>query len=182
MENDTFVAEDKVYALWWEGPFTLEELHSLSKNDEVLPKAWTIYSIYSDHPLYGKNSLTYVGKSRDVLGRLKRHRGDWWYGKVHVASVYEFTNWKNYHGQKHGDAIIIPEEDKYYKSEEGKVISRVEELLILGLSPAYNLKNKNTARDSSEYRLFNWGFVGDVPREVSSRFWIEDIPSKIEQE
>ncbi len=182
MNDEIFKAEESIYGLWWEGPYTLDELHSHATSNEMTPSAWTIYSIYSDHPLYGHNVLTYVGKSLDVLGRLKNHNNEWWHGGVvRVASIYKFTTWKKYYNDSYADAIIPSRQGKY-NDNNGQIVSRVEELLILGLSPAYNNKNKSTANKSYDYRIFNYGSVGTVPREVSSRFWIENVPENSEQE
>ena len=118
-----------------------------------------------DHPLYGRDALTYIGKAvKQVLSvRVKQH--EWWANKVYVASVFKFENWEK--SQNWTYKIAIKDDD---------IISKIEELLIYSLSPAYNQRNKRTAKNSQQIRIFNTGQHGVLPTEISGMYNIEHIP------
>ena len=154
-----------IYELHWEGPFSKKELKSYAKVEKESANIWKLYAIYDDHPLYGKDSLCYIGKAVDqsVLKRASQH--DWWEEKIYVASIWEFESW-----QKSGDWSY---EDAKTDSE---IVSKLEELLIFALTPAYNKRNKSSAKFSRQSRIFNTGNLGDLPAEVSGWYAIEGSP------
>jgi len=73
-----------------------------------------------------------------------------------LGIIYKFDTWettnkvfaKNWH--KH----------KKYVVKKPEIISPIEELLICALWPAGNSRNKNTAKNSWRFRVFNTGFMG----------------------
>lgn len=52
-----------IYEVYWEGPFTIKELKKYAKAQPDLSKYWSLYAKYEDHQIYGREVLTYIGKS-----------------------------------------------------------------------------------------------------------------------
>jgi len=155
--------EEKIYEVYWSGPY------SLNKAKNLKPKKankFVLYKIYQTHPLYGPDSLVYIGKTeRGGDTRINEH-SDWLdydkYGKpkIYFASIGEFTDWES-----------TP--DKHFEPIDSSIIGDVEALLIYAHQPAYNTMNKKTAGRSRGIRVFNTGEYGALQDEVSALFhWI----------
>lgn len=174
------MAGEHIFCLDWDGPYDLEELiHEAEEHPEALEK-WRIYTIYSHHPLYGQEVLSYIGKAIDqnVVQRLKQHK--WWDGIVYVASIYDFEklgkDWALYENADYPDAISTKKDNVEYE-KNSTIVSRIEELLIYSLAPAYNTRNKKKASESKDYRVFNTGNIAQLPYEVSGYFHLEASPN-----
>lgn len=76
--------------------------------------------------------------------------------------IHDFENWTQSDLKGYDDIII-----------DANTISQIEEILIYALAPAYNSRNKNSARNSANTRLFNTGSVGDIPMELSGLYSVE---------
>ena len=186
-----YTPETDVFEVHWEGPFTYEEFGAQFDNIEseengLKKDAWVLYALYDDHPLYGKDVLYYIGKSKKIQERLKNHFDDWWGGKkCYIASVYEFENWKSSDESADYEGALKPEKIKNSKkvwTNEGNdlQISCIEELLIYGLTPAGNIRNKGSAKNSRNYRIFNTGSLGSLPSEVSGGYMLEHSINLVE--
>ena len=168
--------EEKLYEIFWDGPFTIDELEEYAAEEPELAKYWSLYAKYEDHPIYGNNVLTYIGKAekQDVLKRLKQH--DLEREKIYVGIIYKFESWaksnSNYEKDwaKHENVI-----------KDATIISPIEELFIHALWPAGNLRNKNTAKNSWPFRIFNTGYKGSIPQEVSGHYTLENLPETLKQ-
>jgi hypothetical protein len=162
---------EEIYEVYWEGPFDKKAFAKQLKRKKA-PKAWTLYAMYDDHPLYGKGALTYLGKAvkQPLELRVKQHH--WWAEFLYVGTIREFSDWKDsYENWEYKDAI-----------RDAAIVASVEELLIFGLSPAYNQKNKKSANKSFNTRVFNTGNLGVIPAEVSGIYHVEKAPDPISKD
>ena len=172
---------EQIFEIDWNGPYTFEQLKEYDADDPGFTNSLSLYAKYQDHPLYGRKSLTYIGKAieQSVVKRLSQH--DLYTETLYVGTIYPFKSWElsetNYKKSY---------ESQYYvrhKEGDAEIISRVEELLIYALWPAGNSKNKKTAANSWGYRIFNTGHLGDLPPEVSGHYALENAPKpEIEDE
>lgn len=165
---------EEIYELDWNGPYTYETLIEHETDEPEFTNTLSLYAKYEDHPLYGRKVLTYIGKAIDqtVVKRLSQH--DLGTETFYVATIYPFKSWKksaaNYE-KPYLEQFII-------RSGEGHadIISRIEELLIYALWPAGNIRNKKTAHKSWGFRVFNTGYLGDLPAEISGHYALENAP------
>lgn len=164
MDTNTKYTEE-IFEIYWEGPFSKKEFKRQVTKRKSAPKAWCLYAMCDDHPLYGRDALTYIGKAveQPLADRVKQH--DWWANEIYVASVFKFVSWPESQKAPYKNAI-----------RDNSIISKIEELLIYSLSPAYNQRNKKTAKNSQKIRIFNTGQHGVMPTEVSGLYNIEHIP------
>jgi len=158
------VKNEDIYELYWVGPF---DAKAIKKVKEPYHK---LYAVYSPHPIYGKNALTYIGMSkRGASIRIEDHKKKWFDpknigGEVYFASIHGFDKWEN--SPEWGD------HSSGLTDKENELIQKIEALLIFALQPAYNSKNKQSASSSKGIRLFNTGAIGDIPQEISALFHI----------
>ena len=162
---------EKILEIFWEGPFSKESLNSYATANPDAADVWKVYAIYDDHPLYGKDVLSYIGKAvkQPLQKRVNQH--DWWERKIYVASIWNFSSWQKSEDWDYDDALT-----------DDKSVSKVEELLIFALTPAYNKRNKGSAKLSRDTRIFNTGSIGSLPVEVSGWYAIEGSPNPDEDE
>lgn len=120
-----------------------------------------IYQAYGDSPIYGRDVLLYIGKTkRDIIHRTQEH--------IHS----DFERILNLH------LIIGTIEEPFLKAVgPEKAISICESLLITMMKPSYNSFNiKDTGahlKGEEKYLLCNHGNRGDLPLEVSNVWWTE---------
>ena len=170
--------KEEIYEVYWDGPFNIETLDNYAKEEPDLAKLWSLYSKYEDHPLYGRKVLTYIGKAekQTVLERLKQHHLE--REKVYVGIVYKFESWEKSNNtfekdwKQHKEHVV--------KGNE-KIISPIEELFIYSLWPAGNIRNKSSAKNSWQFRVFNTGNKGSIPDEISGHYVLETMPETLKQ-
>ena len=159
---------ETVFEVEWFGPNSLASLEKYAEDNGEEASCWSLYCIYGDHPLYGKNVPVYIGKATGrVPARLKKH-SSWLEGDVYVGTAYKFENWQISEGTTF--------EDKDRVILEDATIQLIEKLMIFSLQPAYNRSNKSTANGASSIRIFNTGRLGDLPTEISGGYAIENVP------
>ncbi|GGX73176.1 hypothetical protein GCM10011309_23960 [Litorimonas cladophorae] len=165
---------EDIYEVTWSGPYTYEELKEYEKVDPDFTNTLSLYAKYQDHPLYGRKVLTYIGKAigQTVVKRLGQHDLDT--ETVYVATIYPFESWKasaaNYKKRFLKQNYIRNGKDHV------EIITGIEELLIYALWPAGNVRNRMAAKNSWGYRIFNTGYLGDLPPEVSGHYALENAP------
>ena len=164
-------SKENILEVFWEGPFSKVDLNKYAKENPDNAKIWKLYAIYDDHPLYGKDVLTYIGKAdkQSLNKRVNQH--SWWEQKIYVASIWNFTSWHKSGDWDYEDALV-----------DSSTIVKLEELLIFALTPAYNKRNKSSAKFSRDTRIFNTGSIGSLPAEVSGWYAIEGSPNPDEEE
>lgn len=131
----------------WQGPLSKEEATELTD-----PRDFGIYQFYGRHPVYGANTLLYIGKARDqTLGRrISQQNFDNFV--CHTAAV--FVGRLAYHE-------VQPDEWK-------ERIGIAEALLIYAHSPAWNAQNLNDYTHIDNLQILNWGDYGMLLPEVST--------------
>jgi len=139
----------------WRGPF---ELDDIKKSNQA--KNYGIYQYYGTHPVYGTNTLLYLGKASDniIQSRIKSHAHNTW----------SSTPIEIYLGN-----IIAHEKlsDKIWSQH----INLAEKLLIYTHSPAWNSQNIKSIvySDFNNVHIFNWGNRAMLLPEVSYERWCE---------
>lgn len=150
--------------VYWEGPFSSEAINKLKGI-----KGHCLYQIYGSHPVYGRDSLLYIGLSdRDeIFTRLKEHT--WIQNQadlcqIYIASCGDFTNWEAWRkdGRRRYD----------YNESKNITLLAIESLLIYAHQPSYNSASlKSTSFAEKPFRLFNSGKRGLLLSEVSTQFY-----------
>lgn len=152
--------KEKIYDVFWEGPYDWTERHEKMKDYHVL------YQLYGLHHLYGYRVLLYIGMTSNIEQRLKWHE-EWVeeeYDKVDIrfGSAGAFRNWQDW------------KEPGNYKKADDDLVKKIEALLIYANQPAYNTINKNGAPTSKGIRIFNSGKSGSLLPEVSYKYFSGD--------
>lgn len=160
--------KEEIFEVYWQGPYRVDNVADDLEDDDK-PENYVLYTIYSSHPLYGKNSLLYIGKTkRGAKERLNEHK---WlssdkYGdvRIYIASLGEFNNWDD------------SNEITFFDRANDDIVSKIESILIYSHQPAYNSMNKKTAQEATNIRIFNTGEYGALRPEISSLY--ENISNK----
>lgn len=130
----------------WEAPISLADALKRKGKDD-----WGLYQIYGQHPVFGPNSLLYVGETKDQSfgGRMGQHKA-WlkWEGDIEIRlgklakGDYTDANWS-------------------------ETLQAVEALTIFWHAPPYN--SRNIARHCTKgYHVQNLGQRGRLLPEYSS--------------
>lgn len=146
----------------WRGPFLVCPIDSENPKAESLNKLVErndrgLYQIYGDHPVYGTDSLHYIGQTegQTFLQRIQQHH---WEREARTITCYV--------GRLYGDAT--PSENEWRKQ-----IVVAEKLLIQAHKPAYNARELSQRLDISfaDFHVLNWGDRRALLPEVSGAFW-----------
>lgn len=153
----------QTWVIHWEGPFALEE----ARKKKGKNSGYVLYQLSGQHHLYGANVLLYIGQtSKGIKTRLGQH--DEWIAdeydemKIRLASIAKFSSWNSFEKSK-----------KPFSNPGIKIVEKTERLLIFACQPAYNVANKNDAREAEEIRIFNTGHSGPIFPEISSRYFLD---------
>ena len=140
----------------WDGPFSVDEACELnSKND------FGIYQIYGQHPVFGRDSLLYIGKTEDFGERFHKHKQRWLSEESDVSIRV--------------GRLELPESDA---SNSSDLIHAAEKLLIYNHAPPYNTHHINRY-DGIQLHVQNWGQRGSLLPESSS---VWSSPRELEHE
>lgn len=140
--------------MYWNGPFTFDKLPDDDKYD------FGIYQVYGYHPIYGNNTLLYIGQTETTLK--KRLANEFW----HKGN--NFSNTTYYLGRIGIDSIKLPIPE---------LLDIVEKILIASHAPAYNADHvQDSLDDLKEFRILNWDNYNLLLPEISverhsSKFW-----------
>ncbi len=145
----------------WEGPFPVgydrqSDLYIAPDLPPDLGGRFGVYQIYGDHPVYGRDSLLYIGETRQsdsgraLVDRLKEHLAQrFWYHTglcIHLGLVTH-------------QEVPVTDRD---------TLDAVESLLIASNVPALNRQHIDFARESArDLLVVNWGFRGRIVPEAS---------------
>lgn len=162
-DNETI----KVYHLsWskykWEG-FFKAPIPEKDKNG--------VYQIYGNHPVYGKDTLLYIGKTKQSFRErldLKQH-GDF------LSNHYSEFSYVHL-------GVLKSWDDFADGTDEEKIITDIEKLLINSHTPAFNsmdVKGILKHEIDNQFTVMNWNLLGDLLPEVSTlrysgKYWIEE--------
>jgi hypothetical protein len=152
----------------WEGNFSVDEVIKNKSGDND----YGVYQIYGKHPIYGLNSLLYIGIATDQTfsKRFDEHNKKW-LRDLDLSSVTVCL----------GDVYLQP--GKVYKESEDfvspeeweRITKQCEQLLIYALAPGYNSRNKQSINELElrELHILNWGDRRDLFPEISGDRWTE---------
>ena len=153
--------EMKIIDVIWEGPFDLKydrktDEYSPPSLPKKLVKKATVYQIYGQHLVYGRNVLLYIGKTEQGVNmRLKEHLRGRFADEVEL-SVRMGT--------------LYDENENPIRSK--KWILAVESLLIVAHKPAMIRQYLDCPNDdAAKIHLRNWGLIGDILPECSGGYW-----------
>ena len=161
---------ETIFELYWEGPFDANKFFNDTGIEELKePESKALYQIYGDHPVYGPNSLLYIGESEeqgDIITRIKQHH--WLKNQagecsIYVASCYERLSIDS----------PVAKDHKYFKGSTSELtIKNIESLLIYAHQPSKNSQCiKSLAIPPSHFRIFNYWKRKSLDRELSTRFY-----------
>jgi len=155
--------EMKAIHIDWEGPFSHERASSEFNNEKT---DFGVYQLYGTHPIYGFNSLLYIGMAGEqtLSERISQHKrffGKYWIPRARKVFV----------GRLMGERPSL--------SAWSEEIALAEKLLIFSHCPPMNSSGLNvqiTKKDREYgYHVFNWGQHGVLLPEVSAqRFSFSD--------
>ena len=152
--------KDIIYDVYWEGPFEWRQRESAQREQHVL------YAIYGTHPVYGANSLLYIGKTERSGGKRLSEHNSWVddeSGRVYfyLGSVGKFENWSDWDNKEE------------YKSTDSNsnLVGSIENLLIHAHQPAYNSKSLGKPSEFHNIRIFNSGKYETLLPECSYRYY-----------
>jgi len=147
---------ETIIDVYWEGPFKWGE------HEDKIDNCHVIYAIYGIHPVYGRETLLYIGKTSKVRNRMVAHAGwiedEYDEVSIRVASLGRITSWKKWN------------EFERYRKARSRTVTGVEALLINAHQPAYNQTSKDSLGSAKGFRVFNTGRIGSLLPEVSFRY------------
>ena len=160
-EYYNMTVERKVIHVQWEGPFGYYEARDFVDKDID----YGIYQIYGNHPVYGPNTLLYIGQARyQTLGERIAQHGL-------VTMEYNEGHVSLYVGRLSGPNMPS-------NAEWNRQIDQVEHLLIINHKPAHNAQRikklpKKADRELREVHVLNWGDYNRLLPEVSGDRWTD---------
>ena len=147
--------------LHWKGPHSLDEVRAMEEADD-----YGIYQYYGAHPVYGADTLVYLGKANgQTFGSRFRQAEYNWTG--------EQDGWENNEARIriHTGRIHVTRQEKLPGIHKwGKWIDQAEYLLICAHSPAWNgqyVRNRPNSPSYDDVHVLNWGQYGRLLPEVS---------------
>ncbi len=138
----------------WEGPLTIKD----AKEKKDFKFDYGLYQIYGTHPVYGANSLLYIGKSdRNVFRyRMESHERDWIPDVPSDVTIYL--------GYFAGESDISPADEDWSRD-----IDYAERLLIYCCQPSFNVREKYLKPNfENEIIVLNFGKRHQLPAVFSS--------------
>ena len=154
--------------IWWEGPFTQEEIVGNkinSKKYDIKATSIGLYQVYSSHPLYGADVLVYIGMTEGKGGFQRRLKDTWV-----IESGDDSENVKIYLGGLFSNSKTIDEKTEIVK------IKQAEALLINALTPAFNtqyiLSAGRFAKD--DFQVNNMNNYRSLYPQLSSQYYWKD--------
>ncbi len=143
--------ELNVIEIKWSGPHKLDDVKEFYNDDD-----YGVYQIYGTHPIFGSNTLLYIGKanSQTFSTRLIQHN-DWldWLPSdvsIHLGRLGAIKD------------VSIEEWEKQ--------IDVAERLLIFYCKPPHNSSNINAFGNIEETILLNYGKTSSLPIVVTTLY------------
>jgi hypothetical protein len=148
----------KVIPINWAKPdFLISDVHTAKFDlSEIPDKQNVLYQIYGDSPIYGSETLLYVGKTiRPVKERIQKHLD------TNFNRIINFS-------------IRVGEFDFQQTDNIEDILNITETILITMLKPSYNAQNLKdiiNIAQNTPYLILNKGNRGLLPLEVSNIWW-----------
>lgn len=149
----------------WSGPHTHDEVKKMDADTD-----FGIYQFYGCHPVYGLDTLLYIGKAQEHPFS-SRMCGD--YHQIRFGKYWTPADMSLNIGRLVGSSTPS---DQEWSNE----INLAEKLLIYAHSPAWNSQELNLqiTQDHELFNIhvFNWGKYKRLLPEVSGRRYAWDYP------
>ena len=146
---------EQIIHIQWAGPLPFTEIPSFRGKTD-----FGIYQVHGRHPIYGSDTLLYLGKAQHRPFGVRLLEEGWaaWEEENGTVSFYL--------GRLSGSETPT---DAVWNEH----ISRAERLLIYAHRPAHNSSGLNTNNDPSvgSLHVLNWGNRGGLLPEVSGARW-----------
>jgi hypothetical protein len=151
----------KVIKITWSEKTSRESV-SFKEICKKYSKKDCLYQAYGDSPIYGRDALLYIGKTKNSNKRLDQHlKTD--FSKINNLSIVF-------------GIISIEQKEKGWSIEE--IASLSEALLITMVKPShnsFNIKDTNhLLKKNHKFLLLNFGNRGALPLEVSNYWWKDE--------
>ncbi|EJF05986.1 hypothetical protein ThvES_00019460 [Thiovulum sp. ES] len=150
----------------WDGTYTLDDLfnEASESNTKTLTenKDKGLYQIYGDHPVYGSDTLLYIGKAvKQTFNKRINQEHNWWHNR-HSSRIKIYVGRFMYNR--------IPDHKQWEDD-----VSEAERLLIYTHMPAHNSSNISSVYDSGrDITVMNYGMHRSLITEVSSKMWLRE--------
>ena len=145
---ETVKKDFEIIPLRWENAY----FDWKTKNYNVFPNASGIYQIYGTSPLYGLDTLLYIGQAKDLRYRIKQH----------------FESSESFIGRQ-------PNKSCRYALLDPSSLTIVEQTLIAMHKPSFNSANLINLHNDSKSRFIyiqNLGERGILNIEVTNYFFL----------
>lgn len=152
---------------WLDKGLTMKDVF-IEKEELVIPEEYrkkhVLYQIYGDSPIYGLNTLLYIGRTKHLETRIEQHI---------FSKFSRITNFSIRFGEL---------ELQYLENQKTKqeILEIAETILITMLKPSHNSQNINNIHSEAQgengeiYIILNTGNKGLIPLEVSNIWWYMD--------
>lgn len=164
--------ESKEINIWWEGPFSINDVIE-NKIDKKKYKASCdpigLYQIYGSHPLYGDGVLVYIGRTLSRFDERLKNRWETEFGN-------DTENIQIYLGTLLFDQFLPTDTEKKIMIEKSEV------LLINSLKPAFNSSNIKSVKKEiydNDFVLYNYGNYRKLYPILDSRYFWKDLKNYI---
>ena len=144
--------EFKIYHLFWKRQLWNDSIFKDFNGD----CDYGLYQVYGDHPIYGSDTLLYIGKAaEETFSNRMRGHGDF--------DTYPYALTRIHFG-------YFCEIDDINQQNWEDAISIVEPILIKSFMPPLNGTRVKSLLDSPDENIlvFNWGNAGRLFQEVSN--------------
>lgn len=153
----------RIVHVQWQGPLNREA----SLASRRVPSDFGVYQIYGSHPVYGLNTLLYIGKAQDQTFGQRLDQHGWWLGREHAQGELSF-----FLGRLAGPRTPAD-------TEWGEEIAEVECILLVAHKPSYNamsIKDLGAMDEKiGDLHVLNWGNFGSLLPEVSAARWAQRL-------
>jgi hypothetical protein len=142
----------EIIHIQWEGPHTIKEKDRLNG-----PSDYGVYQVYGCHPVYGVDTLLYIGKAcEQTFATRLNQEGQW--------ITHQDSQRLSFYVGRLGDWSGTPTDEEW----SGR-ISRAEKLLILAHRPAWNAQKEIRREDLRlrDIHVLNWDCYRSLLPEVS---------------
>lgn len=153
--------------IWWEGPFTYDQIMQKEKSKDIPNQDNSVqkiglYQVYGNHIVYGKDVLLYIGMT--LAGFQNRLKDRWVINNIYLGTI--FSNNKT-----------------LAEDEQKAQIVQAEALLINVMTPALNSSYINSVSEKlckQKFTVYNLNNYRSLLPELSSMRWWNNIDSNYE--
>ena len=151
---------DKIYDVFWEGPFSWEEALDIQRPEHVL------YAIFGEMQGRAGRGLLHLQRTPGVGGAALDDHAGWVEAlgsevEVRLASVGHFSTWKEWRAVSRHPAA--PRE----------IVEPIEALLVRAHRPSRIPEEHLELAEFHQLRVFNSGHRGSLHQETSYRFYMD---------